>query len=117
MRRHVAELVESHAARTGKQVYGLFIANRIDSNTAETFRIGVWYRRDDTRMRLDIVPVTLLQFKNVFVGLFRSGQIDVLLVRGLLDQCGELRPVADGAPIWKREIATAIEQYVGKLLQ
>ena len=117
VRRHVAELVESHAARTGKQVYGLFIANRIDSNTAETFRIGVWYRRDDTRMRLDIVPVTLLQFKNVFVGLFRSGQIDVLLVRGLLDQCGELRPVADGAPIWKREIATAIEQYVGKLLQ
>jgi len=116
VRRHVAELVESHAAPTRKQVYGLFIANRIDSNTAETFRIGVWYGRNDTRMRLNIVPITLQQFKNVFEGLFRSGQIDALLVRGLLDHCGELRSEADGAPIWKEKIATAIEQYVGRLL-
>jgi len=117
VRRHVAELVESYAARPHKQVYGLFIANRIDVNTAETFRSGVWYRSDDTRMRLDIVPITLQQFKNFFEGLFRSRQIDARLVRGLLDHCGKLRSVADGAPMWKQEIATAIEQYVGKLYQ
>lgn len=42
VRRHVADLVMHHQERAGKPVYGLFIANRVDSNTAETFRIGVW---------------------------------------------------------------------------
>lgn len=32
-----------------KPVYGLFIANRIDSNTAETFRIGIWYTNTDEK--------------------------------------------------------------------
>lgn len=117
VRRHVAELVEEHVQRTGKQVYGLFIANRIDSNTAETFRIGVWYRRDDTRMRLDIVPVTLEQFKRIFEALFRSGNIDVQLVRNLLERCGELRPIAEEAPVWKQEIAATVDQHVSRLLQ
>ena len=38
VRRHVADLMLQH----DKPVYGLFIANRVDSNTAETFRIGRW---------------------------------------------------------------------------
>jgi len=48
VRRHVADLMLEY----DKPVYGLFIANRIDSNTAETFRIGVWYTRDDERLDL-----------------------------------------------------------------
>lgn len=63
VRRHVADLVSHYGAQSGKPVYGLFIANRIDSNTAETFRIGVWFTRTDDKMRLDIIPVTLVQFK------------------------------------------------------
>ncbi len=58
VRRHVADLMLQY----DKPVYGLFIANRIDSNTAETFRIGVWYTREDERMDLHIVPFTLVQF-------------------------------------------------------
>ena len=58
VRRHVADLMQQY----NKPVYGLFIANRIDSNTAETFRIGVWYTRDDVRLNLHIVPFTLSQF-------------------------------------------------------
>jgi AlwI restriction endonuclease len=60
VRRHVADLVSHYGGQTCKPVYGLFIANRIDSNTAETFRIGAWYTRADEKMRLDIIPVTLL---------------------------------------------------------
>lgn len=52
VRRHVADLMQ----RYRKPVYGLFLANRIDSNTAETFRIGVWYTRDDRKLALHIVP-------------------------------------------------------------
>jgi hypothetical protein len=54
-RRHVAQYAES----TNKPVYGLFIAVQIDSNTAHTFRSGDWYLKDDSKLSLDIVPLTL----------------------------------------------------------
>jgi hypothetical protein len=46
VRRHVANIVDFYADKN-KKVYGLFLANRIDSNTAETFRLGTCYRSDD----------------------------------------------------------------------
>lgn len=116
VRRHVADLVVSYQEQSGKPVYGLFIANRIDSNTAETFRIGIWYTNTDEKMRLDIIPITLAQFKDVFEALFASGQVDVSLIRELLEQCGSLRPTHE-APAWKREIADVVQRTVGQLLQ
>lgn len=114
VRRHVADLVAHHAEQSGKPVYGLFIANRIDSNTAETFRIGVWFTRADDKMRLDIVPITLAQFKAFFEALFTSGRIEVGLVRELLDLCGGLRPNHE-APAWKHEIELTIQQRIAHL--
>lgn len=116
VRRHVADLVGFYQGQSGKTVYGLFIANRIDSNTAETFRIGIWYTNADEKMRLDIVPITLAQFKDVFAALFESGRVDVALIRQLLEQCGSLRPIYE-APAWKREIASLVQKTVGWLLQ
>lgn len=116
VRRHVADLVAFYQEQSGKRVYGLFIANRIDSNTAETFRIGIWYTNADEKMRLDIIPITLAQFKDVFEALFESGQVDVALIRELLEQCGSLRPTHE-APAWKREIAGVVQRTVGQLLQ
>ncbi|MBW6486938.1 MAG: AlwI family type II restriction endonuclease [Syntrophobacterales bacterium] len=109
VRRHVATLVSQYETQSGKPVYGLFIANRIDSNTAETFRIGVWYTRTDDKMRLDIIPATLEQFKTIFETLFKSGHVEVGFIRELLDLCGGLRQ-ANEAPAWKREIETIIGQ-------
>jgi len=103
VRRHVANLVIEHQERTGKPVYGLFIANKIDSNTAETFRIGVWYTNDDSKMKLDIIPVKLESFKSFFEALFKSDTIQVQLIRDLLEKCGSIR-AAHEAPAWKREI-------------
>jgi len=116
VRRHVADLVALYQEQSGKPVYGLFIANRIDSNAAETFRIGIWYTNTDEKMRLDIIPITLAQFKDVFEALFVSGQVDVALIRELLEQCGNLRPTHE-APAWKREIADVVQRTVGQLLQ
>ena len=115
VRRHVADLVAFYQEQSGKPVYGLFIANRIDSNTAETFRIGIWYTNTDEKMRLDIIPITLSQFKAVFEALFVSGQVDVALIRELLEQCGSLRP-AHEAPAWKRQIADTVGRTVDQLL-
>lgn len=111
VRRHVADLVSHYETQSGKPVYGLFIANRIDSNTAETFRIGVWFTRTDSKMRLDIVPVTLAQFKVFFETLFTSGRVEVGLIRELLDSCSGLRQEHE-APAWKREIEIIINQRI-----
>lgn len=115
VRRHVADLVSHYAIQSGKPVYGLFIANRIDSNTAETFRIGVWFTRTDDKMRLDIIPVTLVQFKAFFEALFTSGRVEVGLIRELLDLCGGLRP-AHEAPAWKHEIQQTLNHRIAALL-
>lgn len=110
VRRHVADL----ALRSGKPVYGLFIANRIDSNTAETFRIGVWFTRNDEKRRLDIIPVTLQQFKTFFEALCKSGHREISQVRELLDKSSGLRP-AHEAPSWKQEIEKLVDLKVQQL--
>ena len=71
VRRHVADYVMQY----DKPVYGIFVANKIDSNTAETFRIGVWYNNDDERMLLQIVPFTLAQYAEYFKYLFVSNTV------------------------------------------
>src|SRR5690606_15804413 len=85
------------------RVIGLFIANNIDSNTAETFRIGVWYDRNDNKMKLDIIPLTLLQFKKFFSSCFNSPAPHVNKVIDLLDECNSYRE-NHPAPIWKEKI-------------
>lgn len=109
VRRHVAQAVEQYEA-FGKTVYGLFIAKRIDSNTAETFRIGVWYRPDDTRMTVDVVPLTLSQFRTIVEEIFTSGVAHPDRVRATLEEMTVLRHETSGAPEWKQKIAEAISQ-------
>ncbi len=52
VRRHVSDAVLKY----DKPVYGLFIAIRIDTNTAETFRHGIWYAKGDVKQRLQPFP-------------------------------------------------------------
>jgi hypothetical protein len=103
VRRHVADLVSKYT----KPIYGLFIANRIDSNTAETFRIGIWFTREDKKIQLNIIPMTLAQFQTFFRTLFESQHIDVGLIHRLMELCGELRAKYE-APGWKSEIEAII---------
>jgi len=111
VRRHVAELVD-HYEQQGKRVYGLFLANKIDTNTAETFRIGVWYRPDDTRMALRIVPLTLKQFADLFeAGFNANGRLDCCVLEQVLRDC--LVESNNDAPEWKRRI----EQQVNRVVQ
>jgi hypothetical protein len=54
-------------------------------------------------MKLDIIPVKLESFKFFFEALFKSGTIQIQLIRDLLEKCGSIR-TAHEAPAWKREI-------------
>ncbi len=108
VRRHVADSVLAYS-EFNKKVYGLFIANKIDSNTAETFRFGVWYLKDDNRMLLDIVPMPLSHFKTFFVAMFQNQQVDTTYVEEILLNCRNLRE--HDAPIWKAKICEEVSAY------
>jgi len=113
VRRHVAELVDQYEQQ-GKRVYGLFIANKIDTNTAETFRIGVWYRPDDSRMALRIVPLTLSQFADLFeAGFDANGRLDCRVLEQVLRDC--LVESNNDAPEWKRRIEQQVNRVVQRL--
>lgn len=109
VRRHVADLMLKY----NKPVYGLFIANRIDSNTAETFRIGVWYTREDRKLDLHIVPFTLSQFVSIFKTMFYSGNATPQAVIELMTECESCRCECE-APAWKEAISKVVISYARK---
>lgn len=104
VRRHVADIAQEQSATNGKAVYGLFLANRIDSNTAETFRIGAWYLPDDSRTQLDIVPVCLSAFRDFFDSAFTQTVEGPAKLRSVLDDSIALRELVGGAPEWKTQV-------------
>lgn len=106
VRRHIADQVQKYGAE--KAVYGLFVANTIDSNTAETFRIGVWYTKNDDRLSLQIVPFTLKQFSAFFKAIFTAEAATPEEVISLILECGNYRASCE-APEWKRTIADLVE--------
>ncbi len=105
VRRHVSDAVLKY----GKPVYGLFIAIRIDTNTAETFRHGIWYAKGDVKQKLDIIPLTLAQFRKYFVSMFRAQQACPERLRELLAACGAGREELE-APAWKKHIDAVVEE-------
>ncbi len=112
VRRHVANIVDFYESKN-KRVYGLFLANKIDSNTAETFRLGTWYRNDDVKLRLDIIPLPLSLFKIFFDSMFSKGVVDSNLLEDLLLKCAEHRE--SEAPIWKQLISDTVVNYADNL--
>ena len=107
VRRHVAELV----MESKKPVYGVFIANKIDSNTAETFRIGVWYNQKDERLALKIVPFTLEQFSEYFKYMFASKKNTPKNFLNLFEKCFDSKYEKDG-PEWKKEINNIVTNNI-----
>ncbi len=111
VRRHVSDAVLKY----GKPVYGMFIAVHIDTNTAETFRHGVWYAKGDIKQRLDIVPLTLAQFQKYFVAMFEANKADPVRLRSLITKCESRRDIL-GAPAWKEYIDEIVTENANNLI-
>lgn len=107
VRRHVSDAIDN----SNCPVYGLFIATRIDTNTAETFRHGVWYDKQDNKRRLDIVPLTLAQFREHFVAMFESGNPKPEKLKNLILECAIRRDVLNG-PEWKLYIERTVQNRI-----
>ena len=112
VRRHVSDAVLNY----NKPVYGLFLAIRIDTNTAETFRHGIWYAKGDVKQRLDIVPLSLEQFRRHFVSMFEGKQARPEHLRDLILQCEMERDTLE-APAWMRYIDDVVTQRVSRLVK
>jgi hypothetical protein len=110
VRRHVATVMENNA----KPVYGLFIANKIDINTLDTFRRGDWFTNEERRIRLNIVPFTLAQFKEFFEAIFSKNMVSVARVRTLLDTCCSLRDQHEASQ-WRHGINDALQEQISQL--
>lgn len=110
VRRHVSDAVLKY----DKPVYGMFIAVKIDTNTAETFRHGIWYAKDDVKQRLNIVPLTLAQFQKYFVAMFDANKATPEAVRDLLVECESQRDVLE-APAWKDYIGKHVVEKANEL--
>ena len=111
VRRHVSDAVLKY----DKPVYGMFIAVRIDTNTAETFRHGVWYTKGDVKQRLDIVPLTLEQFQKYFVSMFEANKVDPVRLRNLIMKCESRRDILE-APAWKQYIDKVVTEKSERLV-
>ena len=112
VRRHVSDAVLKY----DKPVYGMFIAVKIDTNTAETFRHGIWYARGDVKQRLDIVPLTLAQYREYFMAMFRTGHANPEKLRELILLCETRRDILN-APKWKAYIGAAINEKISRMKQ
>lgn len=110
VRRHVSDAVLKY----DKPVYGMFIAVKIDTNTAETFRHGIWYAKDDVKQRLDIVPLTLAQFQKYFVAMFDANKANPETVRDLLVECESQRDILE-APFWEKYIDRTVAEKSERL--
>ena len=111
VRRHVSDAVLKY----DKPVYGMFIAVRIDTNTAETFRHGVWYAKGDVKQRLDIVPLTLAQFQKYFVAMFEANKAAPEKLRDLILKCESRRDILE-APAWKQYIDTTVSEKAHEII-
>ena len=112
VRRHVSDAVLKY----DKPVYGMFIAVKIDANTAETFRHGIWYARGDIKQRLDILPLTLAQYRKYFIAMFETGYAKPEKLRELILLCETKRDILN-APEWKTYISTAVEEQISGMEQ
>ena len=111
VRRHVSDAVLKY----DKPVYGMFIAVRIDTNTAETFRHGIWYAKGDVKQRLDIVPLTLAQFQKYFVAMFEGKKATPERLRELIIKCASRRDILE-APAWKEYIDATVSSKVTEII-
>ena len=106
VRRHVSDEV----LRSSKPVYGLFIATRIDTNTTETFRHGVWFA-GEKKQRLNILPLSLSQFRDYFVDMFETNSATSERFVELIEECEKKRDCMD-TPAWTTFIASAVRHKI-----
>jgi hypothetical protein len=102
VRRHAAQLTQDYRSRN-KDVFTIFIASTVNTNTAETLRIGSWYLPDDTRIGVQVIPLSILQFHQLIKSrISRQADIGPAFWESLFLRCLSYSNL--DAPAWKNKI-------------
>lgn len=113
VRRHVAKYAEDFEGT--KPVFGLFLAVNIDTNTANSFRLGEWYMKDDRKIDLHIVPMTLEDFKAIWDASTDDVSMILPKLKDLLRDCRMYSNKA--SPEWKKKVSDLTQQTATALKQ
>jgi len=108
VRRHVAEAAED----VSSQVFGLFIAKKVNANVFDDFYHGYWYDSANTKHTTKIVPVTINQFLSIFGYMFSKQKDEPSFFIDLLADCWNAREECDDALDWQKEIDKKISQTI-----
>jgi hypothetical protein len=112
VRRHVAKYAEDNA-NNGKKVFGLFLAINVDTNTANSFRLGEWYMKGDRRIALNIVPMSLLDFKAIWDASLDDVSKVLPKLKYLMMECRS--HINEHAPEWKKKVSELAQQTAASL--
>jgi len=64
-------------------------------------------------MNLDIVPLPLLQFKELFEAMFKSNSVKNTHIEDVLIKCRDLND--HESPIWKKKISEEVSRFSNSL--
>lgn len=107
VRRHVYDVFRDHE---NTEVFGLFIAPRIDPNTAETFRRGSWIDAGaGTQNRVQIVPITIDQLIQILRQI-KASRKTTDQFRNLLTDCLKVRDSSE-ASNWLTHIESSVNNW------
>lgn len=112
VRRHVAQYAEEFEG-TDKHVFGLFLAVNIDTNTANSFRLGEWYLKDDRKIGLQIVPMPLGDFRDIWDASLSDVSQILPKLKELMRDCRMFSN--ETAPEWKKKVSELAQKTAASL--
>jgi hypothetical protein len=108
VRRHVAEAT----TESSSDVFGLFIAKKVNANVADDFYHGYWYDSQSEMRPAKIIPISISQFVSIFSYMFNRRKDRPGFFIDLLSECWNAREGCHGAVEWKKRIDDAIAQTI-----
>lgn len=101
--RHVAHVMKGFS----KPVFGLFVAPKIDDNTAEQF-FGRPFWLESRPLIPKIIPITTTELLTILT-LYRTTRFGVDTLHSMLEEWWKLQDEASHGPDWRRRVSLNIE--------
>lgn len=96
---------------SGKPVYGLFFARKLDPNTADAFHKARYWKDWDCYIETPVVPLTI-EHALVIVDYVRQGAVDAVALRKFIQNILNTQADFDCGPKWYESYKSKIENYL-----
>jgi len=110
--RHVAKIQSKFKGQ--KEVFGLFIAPTIDTNSILTFFNNRQYSIDDEIIEITIVPLDIDQIKSL-LNIFKQKRFSTQDMKRLFETIKSEMPTSSNAIDWSKKIPILMDNWAQKL--